>query len=273
VLSRFGAISILTLVVLAIVTGSCPIAAQSVTADPAKPDEENPCVKPAPLFSPGDYNGPFNKTVVYFSRKLEITTVHAPSHRPRRKLCSLDSGEKFGLFVSNTFEPVTFVGAGFNAALSQAENNDRAFGQGMAGYGKRYGAALADSVSSGFFHTFAFPALFRQDPRYYRRQEGSTGQRLGHAVSHVFVAHSDSGKKAFNFSEWLGTVSAVALANTYHPGNRRGIGPAAQSAGTSIGSDMGFDVLREFWPEIVRKFRLPFRARDEAIPGGKKGQK
>jgi hypothetical protein len=22
---------------------------------------------------------------------------------------------------------------------------------------------------------------------------------------------------------------------------------------------MGFDVLREFWPEIIRKFKLPFR--------------
>jgi hypothetical protein len=23
--------------------------------------------------------------------------------------------------------------------------------------------------------------------------------------------------------------------------------------------DMGFDVLREFWPELARKFNLPFR--------------
>ena len=97
----------------------------------------------------------------------------------------------------------------------------------------------------------------------YRRLEGSTGQRLGHALSHVFVAHSDSGKPMFNFSEWLGTISAVALANTYHPGNRRGAGPAAGRVGTSIGSDMGFDVLREFWPEIVHKMHLPFRSRDE----------
>jgi hypothetical protein len=29
---------------------------------------------------------------------------------------------------------------------------------------------------------------------------------------------------------------------------------------------MGFDVLREFWPEVVHKFHLPFRDRDHA-PG------
>ena len=66
----------------------------------------------------------------------------------------------------------------------------------------------------------------------------------------------------FNFSEWFGTASATALANTYHPGNERGIGPAASRMGISIGTDMGFGVWREFWPEIVHAFRLPFRVRD-----------
>jgi hypothetical protein len=28
---------------------------------------------------------------------------------------------------------------------------------------------------------------------------------------------------------------------------------------------MGFDMLREFWPEISRKFKLPFRV--EPVPG------
>lgn len=230
------------------------------------PAKEIPCVKPAPLFSADDYDGPFNKLVAYFSRKLEIKTVHAPRHRTGRKLCGLNPGDKFDLFWSNSFEPVTFIGAGFNAGIAQAANDDPSFGQGMSGYGLRYGAALADNLSSDFFHTFAFPALFRQDPRYYRRLEGSTEQRFGHAILHVFVARSDTGKRVFNFSEWLATVSSVALANTYHPGNSRGVGPAARRAGIGVGSDAGFDVLREFWPEIVHKMRLPFRNRDDQPP-------
>jgi hypothetical protein len=62
----------------------------------------------------------------------------------------------------------------------------------------------------------------------------------------------------FNYSEWLGTASAVALSNAYHPGNQRGFAPAARLAGYSILTDMGYDTLREFWPEISRKFKLPF---------------
>src|SRR2546425_13016942 len=78
-----------------------------------------------------------------------------------------------------------------------------------------------------------------------------------------FLAHRDNGKRMFNFSEWLGTTSAVVLSNVYHPGNERGFAPAAELVGYSIITDVGFDVLREFWPEISRKFRLPFRGERE----------
>jgi hypothetical protein len=58
---------------------------------------------------------------------------------------------------------------------------------------------------SDFFHTYLFPVIFRQDPSYYRKLEGNTVVRIGHAFSHIFVAESDSGGRMFNFSEWLGT--------------------------------------------------------------------
>jgi len=70
----------------------------------------------------------------------------------------------------------------------------------------------------------------------------------------------------FNFSQWLGTTSSVVLSNTYHPDNRRGFAPAAEAVGFSILQDTGFDVLREFWPEISRKLKLPFRG--ETQPAG-----
>jgi len=110
---------------------------------------------------------------------------------------------------------------------------------------------------------FVFPTIFSEDPRYYRLASGSGGGRFLHAVEHVFVAHRDNGNRMFNFSEWLGTTSAVMLSNTYHPGNERGVGSAVQRVGLSVAQDIGFDVLREFWPEISRKFRLPFRGESE----------
>ncbi len=221
------------------------------------------CLEPEPLMQVEDYTGPFRKTALYISRKFERRAVHKPHYKPGAILCSLSSGEKFKLFVLDSVEPLTFVAAGFNAGLAQAQDDDSKFGQGAQGYGKRFGAAYTDQASENFFKNFLYPSLFREDPRYYRVAHGPGGRRLLYALRHSVVAHHDSGKLMFNFSEWLGTASAVSLSNLYHPGNQRGFGPTAKSIGINMGIDTGFDVLREFLPEILRKLHLPV-ARHEA---------
>ncbi len=221
--------------------------------------DSSPCIRPARLFSAADYAGPFNKAVVYFSRKPEIKTVDQHHRGTGLSVCALTAPEKFRLFIANNTEPVTFLGAAFSSGLAQAQNQDRKFGQGAPGYAKRYGSAITDSASSDLFHTFVFPVVFRQDPRYYRQLEGGAGARLSHAMSHVFVARGDSGAPMFNFSEWLGTASTIFLSNAYHPGNPQGLRPAARRLGINIATDAASDALREYWPEIVHSLRLPFR--------------
>jgi hypothetical protein len=210
-----------------------------------------------------DYKGPFAKVVGVFGQRLDRTSVHPPHYKPGALLCSLTTKGKFALFVENSVDPVTFLGAAFDAGIDQAEDSDHSFGQGAAGYGKRFGAELADNASGEFFKEFLYPTIFSEDPRYYRLAHGSTGQRLLHAVEHVVVAHRENGGYMFNFSEWLGSASTAALSDTYHPNNRPGVGPAARAASYGIMQDAGFDVLREFWPEIARKLKLPFRGENE----------
>ena len=212
-----------------------------------------------------DYDGPLKKAVGTFTRPLERKAVHPPHYKPGAKLCTLELKDKFVLFVQDSVDPVTFLAAGFDAGLDQAVNTDLTYGQGAEGYGKRFGAEFTGQVTSRFFGDFAYPWIFSEDPRYYRLAHGSAGKRLLHAMEHAVVAHNDNGKRMFNYSEWLGTASSVVLSNTYHPDNQRGFAPAARSVSYSILQDMGFDVLREFWPEISRKFRLPFRGESEPV--------
>jgi hypothetical protein len=211
-----------------------------------------------------DYDGPLKKTVGTFARPLERKSVHPPHYKPGTKLCTLKLKDKFTLFVQDSLDPVTFLATGFNAGLDQAEDSDPSYGQGAEGYGRRFGAEFAGQATSRFFTDFAYPWIFSEDPRYYRLAHGRPRTRLLHALEHAVVAHRDDGKRMFNFSEWLGTTSTVVLANTYRPDNERGFAPAAQQVGYSILQDVGFDVLREFWPEISRKLKLPFR--DESEP-------
>jgi hypothetical protein len=222
------------------------------------------CIKPPPDVTWSDYQGPFAKVVGIFGSKLEIESAGTPHYKPGALLCTLTVKGKFLLFVKTSVAPATFLTAGFDAGISQAQNDDPSYGQGAAGYGKRFGASLAGQASGEFFKEFLYPTIFSEDPRYYRLGEGSFHKRFFHAVGHTVLAYREDGTTMFNFSEWLGTASAILLANTYHPDNRRGFGPAAERFGYSVGSDAGFDVLREFWPEVVRKFKLPFR--DQSNP-------
>src|SRR5215469_3211593 len=88
---------------------------------------------------------------------------------------SLTSAQKFGLFVKGTLDPFPIAVYAAQAGVSQASGTHRAYGQGAAGYGKRFGAALLDGTSARFFGTYAFPSLLHQDPRYFRKVRGVPG--------------------------------------------------------------------------------------------------
>ena len=218
-----------------------------------------PCLEPPPLVKWEDYLGPVKKVEAIFARKLERKAVHLPRYKPDTLLCSLEPKYKFRLFIDDTLEPISFLSTGFYAGLDQAANRDPSFGQGAIGYGKRFGVDFAGQTTWRFLKDFAYPTAFSQDPRYYRLGHGSGRRRLFHAAVHSVVAFRDNGKYTFNVSEWLGTASAVALNNLYHPGDDHTFASIARQTGYSVIQDMGFDVLREFWPGIARKLNIPFR--------------
>jgi hypothetical protein len=223
---------------------------------PARP----PCAQPVEVFDMDDYNGPLSRIVERFSQRIENTTVHLSRRHSDLRPCALTSAGKFHMFVESSADPLNYVGAVWDATTAQIDRDDPAFQQGAAGFGKRYAAAVTDNATSDFFGIYLYPSLFRQDPRYYTMREGSATIRLSHALAHRFITRGDSGRLMPNYSEWFGTVSTKALSNLYHPGNPRGFGPTATRVGFSVANDMAWDVLREFWPEVTRKFHLPFRS-------------
>jgi hypothetical protein len=249
------------------------VARQEEMPGDATKNAAKPCLEPPPLLRWQDYQGPLQKVVGAFAGKLELKSAHAPHYKPGTVLCSLEAKDKFVLFVRDTFDPISFLEAGFAAGLDQASNRDPTFGQGAGGYGKRFGADFAGQTTWRFFTDFAYPTIFAEDPRYYRLIHGSGKRRFFHAVEHTFVAQRDSGKHMFNISQWLGTATTVALSDVYHPGNERGLSPALRMSGYALATNMGFDVLREFWPDIARKLHMPFReAREPAAEASRASQ-
>lgn len=231
-----------------------PITLQPILIRPVPP----PCAPFIEPFDVDDYNGPLNRIIARFSERIDNATPHLGGSSAQRP-CAMSTGDKFRLFVNNNVDPIAYVGAAWDAGWEQLDADDPTYHQGAIGYAKRYSAGVADNIQSDFFGIFLYPSIFHQDPRYFRLGEGPFKNRLGHALAHRFVTRSDSGTAMPNYSEWIGTASSKALSNLYHPGNARGFGPTATRVGVSIGNGMAWDVLREFWPEIAHKFRLPFR--------------
>ncbi len=131
--------------------------------------------------------------------------------------------------------------------------SDPPFGQGVEGYSHYWVTGYADLAIGDFMTEGIYPTILHQDPRYFRRGEGSGWARLGYAMGQIFWTHKDSGGTEFNYSEIGGNSTAVAISTAYYP-EGRDWSSAASKLGMQIGIDMAGNVLKEFWPDLRRKF-------------------
>jgi hypothetical protein len=160
--------------------------------------------------------------------------------------------EKFKIAIDDSFDRGTMVLAAAFAGRGQWTNSNPSLGQGAAGYARYFGTAYADLVIGDFMTEAVYPTILRQDPRYFRRGTGSGWSRLGYAMGQIFWTHTDSGGTQFNFSEIAGNSTAVAISSAYYP-EGRDVASAASKLGSQIGVDMAGNILKEFWPDILRK--------------------
>jgi hypothetical protein len=162
--------------------------------------------------------------------------------------------EKFWVVTRGSFDPVLIPWYAFLSGISQAENSEPGYGQGAAGYGKRFGAYFADGTIENYMTGAVLPSLLRQDPRFYELGKGSFLHRSSYAVSRIFVTRTDAGGQQFNFSEIVGSaISAGISTYSYHPKGDRNLPNAASVWGSQVGYDTLTYVVKEFWPDIRRK--------------------
>lgn len=170
----------------------------------------------------------------------------------RQNAPPLSPNAKFHLFAKAAFDPVEFALVGLQAGISQGEDEFPGYGQGAEGYGKRYGASLADEVSSGFWSNYFYPVILKEDPRYFRLGSGTIKHRIGYSLAQEFVCHTDSGGRSFNFSNVLGAFTSGGVSNIYYPQSDRGVGLTMSRSGIAIMYGSLGGLVDEFWPDISR---------------------
>lgn len=162
--------------------------------------------------------------------------------------------QKFAITARGVFDPYEFAVVGILAGIRQAENAYPGFGQGVEGYSKRYGTAIADQVDGNFMVGAIYPSILKTDPRYFQLGKGKFVHRVGYAISRLFVTRKDSGGQTFNLSESLGNGTAIAISNFYYPPSDRGVASSLSDWGVQMGIDAVGNELKEFWPDIRRHF-------------------
>lgn len=162
---------------------------------------------------------------------------------------------KFNIFVKSTYSPYTFLSAGFQATLDQAQDQWPHYGGGLQGWGKRFGATLADTESRRFIQTFALSTILHQDPRYFPSYKRTLISRAWYAATRVAITRNDSGNNTFNTSEFLGALFTSSLQNSYYPRHDRNFGETMNRFGGALSSDAVGNLLREFTPDMKRLFR------------------
>jgi hypothetical protein len=222
---------------------------------PAQPSSSQPAQAPDKSKDdqgqdqPGQIQGT-SKDRLFFTLPNFLTLENANLVPP------LTTGQKYKVVARSSFDYVQYPWYGFLAGISQAENSEPGYGQGAAGYGKRYGAAMADGTIENFITSAVFPSLLRQDPRFFQSGKGGFWHRTGYAISRIFVTRTDSGHQDFNYSEIVGSALSAGISTySYHPHADKTVSNTLSVWGTQVGYDTLTYVVKEFWPDIRRKIR------------------
>ena len=154
--------------------------------------------------------------------------------------------QKFHLSLRSIIDPVSFLTVAAIAGAEQYQNDFPDYGSGIEGYGKRYGAALANHVSADLLGRAVYPSIFHQDPRYFYKGKGSFRSRALYAMSAAVMARNDDGRWRPNYSNVLGNFSAGAISNLYYPESDRGASLVLLNGLADTGADAVANLIREF---------------------------
>jgi len=205
------------------------------------PKQEQPCHK---------RDSALQATFEILGRRSVFFPDLATSHGPP------SSKQKLELFAGKSLAPSRFLSSALSSGVSQAANTLSDYGQGMAGYGKRFGSSMATGASTEFFSTFLFASLFGRDPRYFVSLRGGPWHRIGYGVSRLVVARTDRAREGFNWPGILGPLFAESLANSYLPVTQQTAGQTFRRYGVRLGFTAGTNIVKEYWPTIFRSLRI-----------------
>lgn len=162
--------------------------------------------------------------------------------------------EKFEYYLQNTYSIRDVLERSALAGIAQWRDNPREWEQGLSGYGRRLSSNFGQySIKKSL--QFGIGAALKEDPRYFASTERGFWRRTTHAVTHTVMVRNDDNRRVFSFGRVGGTLGGSFVSRTWQPQREQTVGHALRNAGFSLGTEAGWNMLREFWPDIKKRFR------------------
>lgn len=262
----------------AVVTSSdagTPVVAESAVA--AKPDAPTPKIDPdsgtaqdsstgnspqkdkttGPPSNPTGQQDDNPKRILGFIPNFQ-TKNDDPGNQP-----PLTVKQKYVLALHQTVDFSAHIGNLFQASLQQAADAQPHYGQGWGPFAERFGAAEGDQATSSFFMFAFLPSVLHDDPRYFRRAKGPILHRLYYSATRTVITRKDSGEPTFNIPVVAGFLLQQSISTIYYPPEDRSASRVFQNWGTSLAFNSAYNVLKEFYPDLLH---LAFHRHHHADP-------
>lgn len=161
--------------------------------------------------------------------------------------------QRWRMFVNDEFKNLGGYMRAFGTSLiDQRQDRPAEWDQNASGYAKRFGSRFGKfAISSGIEHSTAY--ALGHDPRYIRCRCEGFFPRFGHALAYQVISYNREGKRVFYVSRLAGAFAGEAVSTAWLPGQKWYV-EGYQGALQQVSIGAVFNVLREFGPEIKRKF-------------------
>jgi hypothetical protein len=169
---------------------------------------------------------------------------------PGEKVPPLSAKDKLLFPLHEEINPANWFPTFFSSGWEQLKDTDPRYGVDSGAYGQRLGAAAIRDLSMRTFSDGVLPAALHEDPRYFRKADGSIAQRSLYAASRVFVGRSDSGASTFNTSIVVGHGMASALTMAYYPDKSSDATVVFKTWGYALVGEACGNLWSEFWPDV-----------------------
>ena len=182
---------------------------------------------------------PHNRALILFAG---YDTVHDPD----LAVPLLRAWQKFELAYRSTIDLSSPIRAGATTLFDRSVGVGPSYGPGGRGFAQLYGYNAANLASTFLFTQAVAPAVFHQDPRYFRKGSGTAKSRNWWALRSEFVGFSDQGTQMPNYAVLVGYAMSTALSNAYLPSRNVSAGKSLEGYGIKFGTGFGFNLLHEY---------------------------